>query len=57
MSISKIKLQQANNIIDEMINDLKLELSHLEAAKKNLVTLEDKLQIVNSSPKNQEETP
>lgn len=31
-------------MIEDMINDLKLELSYLEAAKKNLVTLEDKLQ-------------
>lgn len=54
MSISKIKLQQAKNLIDDMIADLELELSDLKAAKKNLVNLEDKLN--NSSQIKPEET-
>lgn len=54
MSISKMKLQQSKNIIDDMIEDLKLELSYLEAAKKNLVNLEEKLN-TGSSSQNKEE--
>jgi len=54
MSLSNIKLQSAIKIIDEQIDDLKLELSYLEAAKKNMVTLVDK--IGNPSQPKQEET-
>lgn len=54
MSLSNIKLQSAIKIIDEQIDDLKLELSYLEAAKKNVVALVDK--IGNSSTIKTEET-
>lgn len=57
MSLSNIKLQNAIKIIDEQIDDNKLELSYLEAAKKSLVTLVDKLHTNgNSSQIKPEET-
>lgn len=43
MSINRIKLINCVNIIDHEIDELKQELSFLEAAKKNLQTLIDKL--------------
>jgi hypothetical protein len=55
--LSNIKLQSIIKVIDEQIDDLKLELSYLEAAKKNIVTLVDKLPTNgNSSQPKQEET-
>lgn len=52
--LSNIKLQSVIKIIDDQIDDLKLELSYLEAAKKNIITLTDK--ISNSSQIKTEET-
>lgn len=55
--LSNIKLQSVIKVIDEQIDDLKLELSYLEAAKKNIITLVDKLHTNgNSSIPKQEET-